>query len=109
MTERSFLELENNGDQSGVKLDPREENIRLQKLYDTARADQQANYPDLYVSTGATAAKDTKDLTKALEEAKAETAKVQSEMTAKLEALMAKLTGKIDPKGEDAVQSAAKA
>ena len=64
MAERSFLDLENNSGEDGVKLDPRAERTRLQKLFDTARADQQANYPDLYVSTSATAAKDPKDLTK---------------------------------------------
>jgi hypothetical protein len=109
MAERSFLEVENNKDQGDVKLDPRAENARLQKLFDTARADQQANYPDLYVSTGATAAKDSKDLAKALDDAKAETAKVQSEMTAKIEALMAKLTSKIDAQAEGATQGVAKA
>ncbi|KAF2167411.1 hypothetical protein M409DRAFT_22221 [Zasmidium cellare ATCC 36951] len=43
-SERSFIT--NDGD-----LDPRAEKARLQKLFDVARADQQANYPDLYVST----------------------------------------------------------
>lgn len=92
MAERSFLELEHSSGENGVKLDPREETARLQKLFDTARADQQANYPDLYVSTGGTAP--VKDHAKELEAAKAETAKVQSELTAKVEALTAKLEGK---------------
>jgi hypothetical protein len=92
MVERSFLDLQNDGDEGDVKLDPRAEQARLQKLFDTARADQQANYPDLYVST----AKDSKDLTKELEVAKAETVKVQGEMMARIEALMAKLAGKVD-------------
>ncbi|ETN44572.1 uncharacterized protein HMPREF1541_10242 [Cyphellophora europaea CBS 101466] len=107
MAERSFFDLDTS-DQGGVKLDPRAEKVRLQKLFDTARADQQANYPDLYVSTGAVPAKDAKDLTKELEEAKAETAKVQSEMTAKIEALMAKLGSKDGAQADTAVQSAAK-
>ena len=80
MAERSFLDLQNNSDEGGVKLDPRAEKARLQHLYETARADQQANYPDLYVSTGAPAAKDLpKDLAKELEAA-----------NAKIEALTAK-------------------
>ncbi|KIX96767.1 uncharacterized protein Z520_07487 [Fonsecaea multimorphosa CBS 102226] len=109
MAERSFLDLEYNGDQGGgVKLDPRTEKDRLQKLFDTAKADQQANYPDLYVSTGAVAAKDSKELKKELEDARAETAKVQSEMMAKIEALMAKLATKVDGPVEEVVQSAAK-
>ncbi|KAJ9605867.1 hypothetical protein H2200_009716 [Cladophialophora chaetospira] len=109
MAERSFLDLENNNDQGGVKLDPRAEKARLQKLFDTARADQQANYPDLYVSTGAAAAKDNKDLTKELTDAKAEAAKVQSELMAKIEALLAKLASKVDAHVEDAGGSVAKA
>lgn len=108
MAERSFLDLQNNSDEGGVKLDPRTEKARLQKLFDTARADQQANYPDLYVSTGATAAKDSKDLTKELEDAKAETVKVQSEMMAKIEALIAKLASKVDAQVEDTIQNVAK-
>jgi hypothetical protein len=108
MAERSFLDLQNNSDEGGVKLDPRTEKARLQKLFDTARADQQANYPDLYVSTGATAAKDSKDLTKELEDAKVETVKVQSEMMAKIEALIAKLASKVDAQVEDAIQNVAK-
>ena len=108
MAERSFLDFQNNNDESGFKLDPRAEKARLQTLFDTARADQQANYPDLYVSTGGSAAKD-KDLAKELENAKAETVKVQSEMMAKTEALMAKLPSKVDAQNEDAVQSVAKA
>jgi hypothetical protein len=109
MAERSFLDLENSSDEGGVKLDPRVEKARLQKLFDTARADQQANYPDLYVSTGTTATKESKDLIKELENAKAEAVKVQSEMMAKVEALTARLAGKIDAQVEDAIQDVAKA
>jgi hypothetical protein len=87
MVERSFLEQENNPGE--VKLDPRTERARLQKLFDEARADQQANYPDLYVSTGSASPKETKDLNKAVEDAKAETAKAQAELAA----LTAKTTG----------------
>jgi hypothetical protein len=96
MAERSFLDLQHNSDEGGIKLDPRAEQARLQKLFDTARADQQANYPDSYVSTGATATKESKDLTKELEAAKAEAVKVQGEMMAKIEELMAKLASKVD-------------
>jgi len=98
MAERSFLDLEYTTDQGEApKLDPRAEKTRLQKLFDTARADQQANYPDLYVSTGANSAKENKDITKELQDAKDEAAKVQAEMTAKIEALMAKVAAKTDP------------
>ncbi len=109
MAERSFLDLDNSSAEEGVKLDPRKEKARLQELFNTARADQQANYPDLYVSTGATAAKDSKDLAKQLEDAKAEAVKVQSEMMAKIEALMAKLASKVDEHVEAATQSVMKA
>jgi hypothetical protein len=96
MAERSLLDVENNQGEDGVKLDPRVEKARLQKLYDTARADQQANYPDLYVSTGATAAKDQKALAKQAEDAKAEVAKVQSEMMARIESLVTNLEDKVN-------------
>ena len=110
MAERSFLDLDHDiVSEDGVKLDPRAEKTRLQKLFDTARADEQANYPDLYVSTGATAAKDQKDLKQQLEDAKAEAEKVQNEMMAKVEALMAKLESKVNAHVEDAVQSVTKA
>lgn len=92
MAERSFVDAETRKD--GVKLDPRAEEVRLKKLYDTARADQQANYPDLYVSTGATAAKDSKDLTKELDDAKAEMVKVQNEFMAQIAVLTSKLDNK---------------
>lgn len=101
MAERSFIDLENNQGEDGVKLDAREEKARLQKLYDTARADQQANYPDLYVSTGATAAKQ-------LEDAKAEVAKVQSEMMDRIEALMTNLESKVDAHVEAAINDNSK-
>lgn len=99
MAERSFLDLNNNNHEglNGAKLDPRAEKARLQKLFDTARADQQANYPDLYVSTGAGAnGKDAKDLQKQLDDAKEEATKVQSEMMAKIDALMGKLGSEAD-------------
>lgn len=98
------MDFQNNRDEGGVRLDPRMENARLQKLFDTARADQQANYPDLYVSTGAAAAKDSKDLTKALGDAK-----VQSEMMAKIEVLIATLAEKVDVQAVDAIESVTKA
>ena len=111
------------------KLDPHAEKDRLQKMYETARADQQANYPDLYVSTaganaggpgggsaaaGTTAGagagvKEAKDLAKELAEAKAEALMVQSDMVAEIEALMAKLAGKVDADIVEAGKSDAKA
>lgn len=110
MTERSFLDLaaNNHSGENGAKLDPRTEKVRLQKLFDTARADQQANYPDLYVSTGTMNAKESKDLTKQVEDAKAETAKVQSEMNAKIEALMNKLESSAATGVEQAIQRTTK-
>jgi hypothetical protein len=108
MTERSFLDLQHNSNEDAVKLDPRKEQIRLQKVFDTARANQQANYPDSYVNTGAAPSDDSKDLTKELEDAKAETVKVQGEMMAKIEELMAKLASKVDTHVEDAIEDVAK-
>ncbi len=109
MAERSFLDLETNGHDGDAKLDPRAEKARLQKLFEAARADQQANYPDLYVSTSAAVAKETKDLTKELEDAKAETVKVQSELTAKIDALTPKPAATSTAQGPDAIQNVAKA
>ena len=106
MAERSLLDVENNQGEDGVKLDPRAEKTRLQKLFDTARADQQANYPDLYVSTGATAAKDAKALAKQAEDAKAELVKAQSEMTANIEALVKKLEGTVGARVEATIDNA---
>jgi hypothetical protein len=108
MAERSFLDSQTNSDKDGVKLDPRAEKDRLQKLFDTARADQQANYPDLYVSTGATAAKNSKDLIKELQDTKEETVKVHSEIVAKIEALVDKLSSKLDAQAEDAIGNVGK-
>ncbi|KAE9379811.1 hypothetical protein N431DRAFT_552138 [Stipitochalara longipes BDJ] len=107
MVERSFLDLQHNGDEGGIKLNPREEQARLQKLFDTARANQQANYPDSYVNTGA--ADGSKDLTKELEDAKAETMKVQGEMMTKIEELMAKLANKVGAHVENTIEDAGKA
>lgn len=95
MTERLFIDLETGRSTSDAKLYPRLENARLQRLYETARADQQANYPDLYVSS--------KDMAKQVDDAKAETAKVQGELTAKIEALMHKLEAKVGEHVEGAV------
>ena len=95
MAERSFIDLETGKSAGDVKLNPRTENARLQRLYETARADQQANYPDLYVSS--------KDMAKQVEDAKAETTKVQADMMAKIEALMHKLEAKVGERVEGAV------
>jgi hypothetical protein len=95
MAERTFIDLETANGTSGILPDPHVEKEKLQKLYETARADQQANYPDLYVSTGATTAKAASDLTTQLEEAKAETAKVRSDLLAKFDALAQKLEVKL--------------
>ncbi|KAF2421123.1 hypothetical protein EJ08DRAFT_738363 [Tothia fuscella] len=108
MAERSFLDIQNNSEEGGMKLDPRAEQVRLQKLFDTARADQQANYPDSYVSTGAKTAKESKDISKELEDAKAETVKVQAEMMAKMEALVANLASGVDARIENVVHDVAK-
>ena len=95
MAERSFIDLETGSNTGDVNFDPRVENSRLQKLYETARSDQQANYPDLYVSS--------KEFTKQLEDAKAETTKVQGELTAKIEALVLKLEAKVGERVDNAV------
>ena len=107
MTERTFLDLTNNG-ATGTGPDPRTEMARLQHLFEIARADQQANYPDLYVSTSAFAAKDAKDLTKELEDVKAEAVKVQQEMSTKIDTLMKELESKGVAKVESVVVNAAK-
>lgn len=107
MTERSFMDIENGG--QGVKLDPRTEKARLQRMYDEARADQQANYPDLYVSTGATTAKDTnRYLTQQLEVAKADAAQVQSELMAQIKTLMSQVEHTAETRIDDAVQDVGK-
>ena len=100
MTERSFIDLETGRSTNDAKLYPRVENARLQKLYETARADQQANYPDLYFSS--------KDMAKQVDDAKAETAKVQGELTAKIEALMYKLEAKVGERVEGAAEDISK-
>lgn len=113
MTERAFAEFDTNNGKDVVKLDPHVEKARLQKLYDTARADQQANYPDLYVSTNAPAAKEAKDLAKQLDDAKADALKVQGELMAKIEMLLGRLEGKVESKidvhgVEDAIENITK-
>jgi hypothetical protein len=100
MTERSFIDVENGSVTADAKFTPRAEKARLQKLYETARADQQANYPDLYVSS--------KEMSKQVEDAKAETAKVQGELTAKIEALVKKLEGKVGERVEGVVDDVLK-
>jgi hypothetical protein len=95
MAERSFMQVGNSDGTHDSKLDPRGEVARLQKLFDLARADQQANYPDLYVSTAAMAGKhESGVLAEQLENAKAEAAKVQAELMAKVDALVGRLEGK---------------
>ena len=106
MAERSFVDAENSTD--GMKLDPRAEEARLKKLYDTARADQQANYPDLYVSTGATAAKDSKDLVKQLDDAKAEMVKIQGDFMAQIAALTSKMGTQGSSSSGDAIRPGTK-
>jgi hypothetical protein len=95
MTERSFMQVGNDDGTHDSKLDARAEAFRLQKLFDLARADQQANYPDLYVSTAAMVGKhDSKALEEQLEEAKVQAAKVQAELMVKVEGLVGRLEGK---------------
>lgn len=96
MAERSFLDVQTQQGEDHVQLDPRKEVARLQKLFDTARADEQANYPDLYVSTGQLVAKQAKDMEKQLEDAKAQAAKVQGEMKGRIQELVSNLEGKVD-------------
>jgi hypothetical protein len=119
MAERTFIDLETANGTSGILPDPHVEKEKLQKLYDTARADQQANYPDLYVSTGATSAKAASDLaaisakaasdlTTQLEETKAEAAKVRIDLLAKFEALAQKLEVKFGDRVEGMVDDARK-
>ena len=92
--ERLFLDNVNGAGDASDSQDPRKEAARLKKLFDIARADQQANYPDLYVSTGTYNSKETKDLTKELEDAKTESSKMQADLLSKIQALTADLQGK---------------
>ena len=109
MAERSFIDAEHHGPDD-TKLDPHVQRDRLFKLYETAKADQQANYPDLYVSTGAAAAKGGQEVVrqvedaakKELEDAKAQAAKVQADIMAKIEDLVARVEGRIREKVESA-------
>jgi hypothetical protein len=90
MTERSFMQVSNEDGTHDSKLDARAEAFRLQKLFDLARADQQANYPDLYVSTAAMVGKhDSKALAEQIEYVK-----VQADLLAKVEGLVGRLEGK---------------
>jgi hypothetical protein len=100
MAERSFIDLETSRNPQDNTLEPRAEKARLQKLYDTAWADQQANYPDLYVSTGAAVAKATAEQ---LKEAKAEAEKMRSELSAEIKALALQLEAKVGSHVEGAV------
>lgn len=101
MAERSFIDLETGRSATDKKLDPRVENARLQKLYETARADQQANYPDLYFSS--------KDMAKQVDEVKeAETAKVQGDLMARIEELVKKLEDKVGERVEGSVEGVQK-
>lgn len=106
MAERSFLELEHLPPGGPSSPDPRAELARLQKLFDVAKADQQANYPDLYVSTGANAKEHTQELAKQLEDVKAEAAKTQEELLARIAALVDKVEGKVEAKLETKVADA---
>jgi hypothetical protein len=95
MTERSFMQVGNEDGTHDSKLDARAEAFRLQKLFDLARADQQANYPDLYVSTAAMVGKhDSKALAEQIEDVKVQAAKVQADLLAKVEGLVGRLEGR---------------
>ena len=108
MAERSFIDLETSKDPEAKPLYPHAEKARLQKLYDTAWADQQANYPDLYVSTGAAAAKATGDIAEQLKKVKEEAAKAQSELEAKITKLTQQVEGKVATRVEGAVVDTSK-
>lgn len=112
MAERSFIDLETGRSAEDRKLDPRVENARLQKLYETARADQQANYPDLYFSSKDLSKQvedvSSKDLPKHAEDAKAETTKVQRDLMARIEELVKKLEDKVGERVEGAVEGVQK-
>lgn len=100
MAERNFIM--NN---SVPPLDPHVEMARLQKLYDIAQADQQANYPDLYVSTEANRAKDNKEVKEQLEDARVAAIKVEKETMGRIEALLGRLEGRLGERVEEKVES----
>ena len=106
MAERSFVATDSTNSVDGPKADPYAERDRLQKLFDIARADQQANYPDLYVSTGAHAAKDGKDVGQQLEEVKSDAERVRSETMSKIEELVRGLDSKTNAAGKGQDESA---
>ncbi|KXS98400.1 hypothetical protein AC578_4682 [Pseudocercospora eumusae] len=87
MTKRAFIDLETNNTAGGL-------------------ADRQANYPDLYVSTGASAvaSHETKDLAKQLEDVKAAAAKTRVDMRKRMENLMESLEAKGEAKVEKAAE-----
>ena len=96
MVEREFSEQ--------GRLDPWKERDRLAKLFEDARVDQQANYPDLYVnSSGIAARRGEIDMAKQLDDVKAEAAKVQKELAARIETLVRRSEGKAGAKVEDAL------
>lgn len=120
MAERAFVDVDHGVDaNNGAKLDPHTEKARLFKLFETAKADQQANYPDLYVSTGAAAAKGGQDIAKQMEDAKtaaaqqlddakADAAKLSGELLAKIEESVGKLENRIGAQVQSAIQGALK-
>lgn len=100
LAERNFIM--NN---SVPPLDPHAEMARLQRLYDVAQADQQANYPDLYVSTETNRVKDSKEVKDQVEGARVEAVKVEKETMGRIEALLGRLEGRIGEKIESKVEN----
>lgn len=69
----------------------------MARLFEDARVDEPANYPDLYVdSSGIAARRGEVDMAKQLDDVKAEAAKVQKELAARIERLEGKTGAKVE-------------
>lgn len=89
MTERMFAEyaqLTNPVNAEAASLDPRAEKDRLEKMFEMARHDQQANYPDMYVERS-----DKAETIEKLEEVRSGVDRTKQDLEAKVDALTREL------------------
>jgi hypothetical protein len=93
------------------RLDPRAEAARIQKMYDEARADQQANVPDLLMTTGASprmVARE-KDLEAQLAEVKGEAKAVQAHLLERIDGLIRGLEGSVSRNMDEVIKGVVEA
>jgi hypothetical protein len=117
-TERAFLDQElEHSPLSGTaalmpngkprpRLDPRTEAARNQKMYDEARADQQANTPDFLMTTDASprmAARE-KDLEAQLAEVKDDARAVQARLIERIDGLVKGLQGSVQRNMDEVIK-----